>query len=145
MNTDESVLLRFISWWRTSDTHVIAKQWFLQQKWSEREESSRSLGRKSSMNKSGSAWPHKSGIILWCQQWNISGRFFNGFHGVSTSMHIIPHPPHFHQKKMKCHDMISASHKHHSTTWIGGLMWWSNLRNGGFWWLDALLAWHTVS
>ena len=71
--------------------------------------------------------------------------FVHGFHGVITSIHIIPHPPHFHQKKLRCHDMISVCHNHDSTNGLVGGLVVINPRNGGFRWLDAFFAWHTVS
>lgn len=114
--------------------------------------------RKSSMNKSGSTsqclfWAHKRGMILWCQPWIIDyfcilGRlaWFMEFMALLpwyTSFHMHRHSI---RKQLKCHDMISVCHNHHSTTRIG---WWFNLvinpRNGGFRWLDAFLAWYTVS
>lgn len=52
----------------------------------------------------------------------------------------------FIRKKLKCYDMISVCHTIIPPPGlVGGLMWSSTLRNGGFRWLDAFLAWHTVS
>lgn len=69
---------------------------------------------------------------------------FDTHHSTSTPCST------FIRKKLKCHDMISVSHNHHSTNgliggWVFGLMWSSTCRNGGFRWLDAFLAWYTVS
>ena len=51
-----------------------------------------------------------------------------------TSFHMHPI---FIRKKLKCHDMISTCHNHHSTTWIG---WWFHVViNLQEWWIPV--AW----